>query len=230
MDFKDLQDNKVLPERPDFFEELLSIIKSDLKSSEIKEKLYEYHDNDIAEVIPFLEPQERKKLYRTLGDEAVSNIFAYLDDVEEYIAELDNEKAADIIEEMDADDAVDVLSELPEDRKQDIITLIEPEAQADIKLIDSYDEDQIGSRMTTNYIAVKKDFTIKQAMRSLVKQAADNDNISTIYAVNEDDTFYGAIDLRDLVIAREGTPLEDIIELCSHFEMNLKGKQEEEIF
>ena len=200
-----------IPEKPDFSEELLEIIKSNLKPSEIKEKLSEYHDYDIAEVIPLLEPNERKKLYRTLGDEAVSDIFAYLEDVEEYIAELDNEKAADIIEEMDADDAIDVLSELPEEKKQDIITLIEPEAQADIKLIDSYDEDQIGSRMTTNFIAVKKSFTIKQAMRSVVKQAADNDNISTIYVVDDDDTFFGAIELRDLVIAREGTPLEDFI-------------------
>lgn len=202
---------EVVPEKPDFTDELLEIIKSNLKPIEIREKLSEYHDYDIAEVFPHLQPSERKKLYRILGDEAVSDIFAYLDNVEDYIAELDNEKAADIIEEMDADDAIDVLSELTEERKQDIIALVEPEALADIKLIDSYEENQIGSRMTTNFIAVKKSFSVKQAMRSVVKQAADNDNISTIYVVEDDETFYGAIELRDLVIAREGTPLEDVI-------------------
>lgn len=211
MDMKENEQLNVIPERPDFSEELLSIIKSNLKDFEIKEKLEEYHDYDIANVFPFLETDERKKLYRILGDEAVSDIFAYLEDVEEYITELDNEKAADIIEEMDADDAIDVLDELPEDRKQDIITLIEPEAQADIKLIDSYEDDMIGSRMTTNFISIKKSFTIKQAMRSLVKQAAENDNISTIYVTHDDDTFFGAIELRDLVVAREGTSLENII-------------------
>ncbi|MBE5743811.1 MAG: magnesium transporter [Clostridiales bacterium] len=211
MDIKENEQLNIVPEKPDFSEELLQIIKSDCKNSEIREQLSEYHDYDIATVIPLLDTDERKKLYRILGDEAVSDIFAYLEDVEEYITELDNEKAADIIEEMDADDAIDVLDELPEDKKQDIITLIEPEAQADIKLIDSYEDDMIGSRMTTNFISVKKSFSIKQAMRSLVKQAADNDNISTIYAVDDDDTFYGAIELRDLVLAREGTPLEDII-------------------
>lgn len=200
-----------VPEKPDFTEELLSIIRSDVKVSELKDKLSEYHDYDIAEVIPLLEPSERKKLYRVLGVENVSDVFAYLDDVEDYLAELDDEKAADIIEEMDADDAIDVLSELTEERREDIISLIEPEAQADIKLIDSYDEDKIGSRMTTNYIAITKSSTVKQAMRSLINQAADNDNISTIYAIEEDETFYGAIELRDLVIARETTPLEDII-------------------
>lgn len=211
MEMNELNNVNVVPERPDLSEELLLIIKSDLKNAEIKEKLEEYHDYDIAGIIPLLDTAERKKLYRILGDEAVSDIFAYLENVEDYITELDNEKAADIIEEMDADDAIDVLDELPEDKKEDIISLIEPEAQADIKLIDSYDDDQIGSRMTTNFISIKKSSTIKQAMRSLVKQAADNDNISTIYCVNDDDTFYGAIDLRDLVIAREGTPLENII-------------------
>ena len=211
MDINETNEEVVIPEKPNFSEELLSIVKSNLKNSEIKERLSEYHDYDIAGIIPMLEPSERKKLYRILGDEAVSDIFAYLEGVEEYITELDNEKAADIIEEMDADDAIDVLDELPEDKKEDIISLIEPEAQADIKLIDSYDDEQIGSRMTTNYISIKKSSTVKQAMRSLVKQAADNDNISTIYTVNDDDSFYGAIELRDLVVAREGTPLEDII-------------------
>lgn len=212
MDIKNVDEQlDITLTKPSHEEKLLSIIKSNLKATEIRETLSEYHDNDIAEVIPLLQPEERKKLYRILGDEAVSSIFAYLDDVENYIAELDNEKAADIIEEMDADDAVDVLSELDEDRKQDIITLIEPDAQADIKLIDSYEEDQIGSRMTTNFITIKSSFSVKQAMKALVRQAADNDNISTIYVVDEEDVFFGAIDLRDLVIARESTPLEDII-------------------
>ena len=200
-----------VPEKPDFTEELLALIRSDIKVNELKDKLDEYHDYDIAEVIPLLDPAERKKLYRVLGVEAVSDVFAYLEDVEDYIAELDDEKVADIIEEMDADDAVDVLGELPEERKQDIITLIEPEAQADIKLIDSYDDDKIGSRMTTNFISIHKSSTVKQATRSLIKQAADNDNISTIYAVEDDESFYGAIELRDLIIARDTTPLEDII-------------------
>ena len=101
----------LIPEKPDYVEELLSIIKSGKSNAEIRELLNDYHDNDIAEVIPELDESERKKLYRILGVDAVSNVFAYLDNVEDYLAELDNEKAADIIEEMDADDAIDVLNE-----------------------------------------------------------------------------------------------------------------------
>ena len=212
-----MEDNKkveeviVVPEKRDYAEELLAIIKSDCKNIELKEKLSEYHDNDIAEVFALLTELERKKLYRILDGDTLSNVFAYLDDVDEYLAELDNEKAADIIESMDADDAVDVLDELSDERRNQLLPLLDQEAQEDIKLIDSYEDEQIGSKMTTNFISIKRSFTVKQSMRSLLAQAAENDNISTIYVVNDDDTFYGAINLRDLVIARENTPLEDII-------------------
>ena len=200
-----------IPEKRDYVEELLSIIRTQKSNREIKEKLSEYHDNDIAEVIPSLTEEERKKLYKIIGIDAVSDVFAYLDDVDEYLAELDNEKAADIIESMDADDAIDVLDELSEERRSELLPLIEEDAKKDIQLIDSYSDEQIGSRMTTNFISIKKSFSVKQAMRSLITQAANNDNVSTIYAVNDDDTFYGAIELRDLVIARESSLLEDII-------------------
>ena len=65
--------------------------------------------------------------------------------------------------------------------------------------------------MTTNFIMIHNHLTIRQAMRELVEQAGENDNISTIYVIDEEDKFYGAIDLKDLIIAREYTDLEDII-------------------
>ena len=65
--------------------------------------------------------------------------------------------------------------------------------------------------MTTNFIVIHNNLTIKQAMHELVKQAGDNDNISTIYVVDDNDKFYGAIDLKDLIVARENDNLEDLI-------------------
>ncbi len=200
-----------VPEKRDYEEELLKIIKSDDPPSVLKEKLLDYHENDIASIIPELTQQERSKLYKSLGVDLVSKIFAYLDDVDKYIEELDAEKAADIIESMDADDAIDVLGELEEDKKEEIISLMEKESVEDIQLIDSYDDDMIGSRMTTNFISLNKTLSVKQAMRVVIKEAAENDNISTIYALNDDGSFYGAIELSDLIRARETTPLDDII-------------------
>ena len=204
--------NSEIPERPDYEKELEAIIKSNLSDDEIREKLSDYHENDIADVLEDLTEEERQKLYRILGVESVSEIFAYLEDeVGKYINELDSEKAADIIESMDADDAVDILDELEDDKSDEIKKLMDEDARQDIDLILSYDDDQIGSRMTTNFIAVKKNSTVRQAMKSLINQAAENDNISTIYVVNDDDTFYGAVDLKDLIIARDYQDFETLI-------------------
>lgn len=205
------KESELIPEKPDYVKELENIIKSGASAAEIKERLEDYHENDIADVLEELSSEERQKLYHILGKENVSEIFTYLEDVETYINELDSEVAADIIEAMDADDAVDLLDELEEEKSQELIELLDEEARHDIDLIHSYDEDEIGSHMTTNFIMIKRGVTVRQAMKALVEQAADNDNIGTVYVENQDDTFYGAIDLKDLIIAREYVELEELI-------------------
>ncbi|MBO7369315.1 MAG: magnesium transporter, partial [Clostridia bacterium] len=71
-------------------------------------------------------------------------------------------------------------------------------------------DDLIGSRMTTNFVTVLTSLSIKEAMRSVVDQAAENDNISTIYVVDEEGVYKGAFSLRDLVIARTTSAIEKI--------------------
>ena len=112
---------------------------------------------------------------------------------------------------MDSDDAVDILEEIDDETEDKIIDLMDSESSEDVLLIQSYNDDEIGSKMTTNYIEIKKNMTVKEAMTSLIDQAKDNDNVSTIYVSDLDNKFYGAIDLKDLIIARENTPLESII-------------------
>ena len=112
---------------------------------------------------------------------------------------------------MDSDDAVDILEEIDDETEDKIIDLMDSQSSEDVLLIQSYNDDEIGSKMTTNYIEIKKNMTVKEAMTSLIDQAKDNDNVSTIYVSDLDNKFYGAIDLKDLIIARENTPLESII-------------------
>lgn len=190
--------------------EIENIINSGKSDDEIRDALGDYHENDIASVVHDLSKEDREKLYKFLSDEELANIFTYLDDVEDYIEELPVEKAADIIEEMDSDDAIDVLLELDEEDKNEILNEMDKEAVEDIKLIRQYDDDQIGSKMTNNYIAIQKDMTVKQAMKAVVDEAAEHDNVSTIFVL-DGEKYYGCMDLRDLIIARNGTPLDDIV-------------------
>ena len=101
---------------------------------------------------------------------------------------------------MDSDDAVDALEDLDDTDKNEIVNKLDKDSVEDVKMLLSYDEDEIGSRMTTNYISIKNDMTIRQAMSELVKQAGENDNISTLYVVDKNEHFYGAIDLKDLIM------------------------------
>ena len=71
---------------------------------------------------------------------------------------------------MDADDAVDVLETLPDDYREEIVARLDKEAREDIDLITSYDDDEIGSDMTTNFIVIKKGTDVKGAMRELIRQ------------------------------------------------------------
>lgn len=91
---------------------------------------------------------------------------------------------------------IDVLEELEENNRNELIELMDEEAVAEIKLIKSYDDDMIGSRMTTNYIAIDKNSTIKQAMKKMIEEAAINDNVSMIYFTDLNNEFYGSKDLR----------------------------------
>ena len=198
-------------EKADYVKELVEIINQEERDDKLAEKLSAYHENDIAEAFELLDEKGRRKLYRVLDTEWMSEVFAYLDDVGTYLEELEADDAADIIENMDADDAVDVLQEVDDNVREKLVSLMNEEATEDIELICSYQEDQIGSMMTTNFIEISRTLTIKQAMRQLIAQADDNDNISILYVTDEDGMFYGAIDLKDLIIARAGESLESLI-------------------
>ena len=112
---------------------------------------------------------------------------------------------------MDADEAADVLDEMDDVTRKKLVELLDDEVSRDIRLIMSYDDDEIGSCMTNNFIVIHNTLSIRMAMHELVRQAGENDNISTVYVIDQKDIFYGAIDLKDLIIARENDPLEDII-------------------
>lgn len=113
------------------------------------------------------------------------------------------QEAAKVLSLMEVDDAVDVLDEVDDATKKQVVDMLTEDAGNDIQMILSYEEDEMGSRMTTNYIAIRRGIDIRQAMRELVSQAGENDNIGTVYVLDESDKYYGAIDLKDLIVARE---------------------------
>lgn len=203
---------KVLNEN-NFLNEILTILRSGADSKTLNDRLSDYHDNDIAEAFEQLNENERKALYPVLGAERISEIFSYIEDPDEYLRELGIDGAAQVLSLMDSDDAVDAMDDLDLSMRKRLVDLMDDNSSHDVKLIMSYSDDEIGSLMTTNYIVIKNTLNVRQAMQELISQAGENDNISTVYVTNKHDKFFGAIDLKDLIVARADTPLSDIIML-----------------
>ncbi len=192
----------------ELIQEILDIVRSNLSNAEKKEKLSHYHDSDVADAFEFLSDEEKAKLTKILGAEEASDILTYVEDKDEFLDYMKEDQAADIIENMDADDAVDALQEMEDEDREKILNLIEDkEVKDDIKLILSFEDDEVGSLMTTNYVTILDTDDVKKAMKKVIEQASDNDNISVIFITDKDNKFVGALNLNDLIIARQGDDL-----------------------
>ena len=196
---------------PDYDRELTELVRSNLSPKAFREKLLDYHENDIAAALEALTLSERQRIYHALDAAELSAVLEYAEPMTAYLNELSLRRRVNVLSRMDADAAVDYLKTLESSEKNTLVELMDEPKRREIARLWVYGEDEIGSSMTTNYICIRKDMTIRQAMSELVSQAADNDNISTIFAVTDRGEFYGALDLKDLITARQDHPMEELI-------------------
>ncbi|MBQ9116557.1 MAG: magnesium transporter [Clostridia bacterium] len=196
---------------PDYKKEIAELVGSDLAPKPLRDRLSEYHENDIASAMELLTGNERRKLYRMIDDDTLSGVIEYTAEKSLYLNELELKRRLAVLTRMEVGDAVEYLRSLEKKERNALIGLLPAETRNEIMLLSSFDEDEIGSKMSTNYISVLSGVGVRAAMRELVSQAADNDNVSTIYVVDQDGTFVGAITLKDLIVARADTPLDSIV-------------------
>ncbi len=196
---------------PNFCGEIVEIARSNLVPNKMQEALCAYHEKDIAFALPLLTKEECLKLFCILPLKKIAEIFEYVEDAPRYYELLSACQRAVVLSDIDTAKAVDLIKELSAVEAEHVMQWIAPVALEEISLISSFDEGEIGNKMSTNFVTISRDSTIKEAMSSLIKQASDNDNIAMLYAVDKKGTFCGAIDLKDLIVAREQTPFEDIV-------------------
>ena len=200
-------------QHPDYQQEIVKIIKSKISPKRLRDKLSEYHESDIAKTLDLLTKEERAKLYHVLDISSLSTILEYAsDDIGKYFSEISTKQKIDILSNLEPDTASEYLMNLEESERKILVDLMDDESKKEILLLASFSDDEIGSKMSTDFIVIKDNISIKQAMKEMVKQAAEIDHIQTIYVVDaKDQTFVGAIDLTDLIRAREESKLDDLI-------------------
>ncbi len=196
--------------RPDYAAEAAELLRGDLAPGALREKLETLHEGDISAALDWLEPAERARLYRVLDADSLAGVLEHSDGMDGYLGELGPRERAAVLSAMEPPRAVEYLRSLDKPGREALLALMEPGARADVQLLGSFDADEIGSHMTTNYVAVREGMSVREATRSLIEQAAENDNISTVYVVDAEGVFCGAIELKRLIIAREGEELSGI--------------------
>ena len=197
-------------QHPDYRTEITGILRSSLTPGIKQKRLLSYHARDLAETLEILSPEERNILYRILEPETLADIFEYAGDDMKYLKEISLPKRISVLSRFEADEMAEYIRGMDKEDRGAVMELLGDDLKKQVLLLHSFRDDEIGSRMTTNYIAVPAGISIRQAMSQLVRQAEDNDNVSTIYVLNEKEVFRGAIDLKDLIVAREGTDLDAI--------------------
>lgn len=194
---------------PDYDDRILTLIRGNLAPLLLREQLTNFHEKDIAQALPGLSPDERSRLYSVLDEDTLADVLAYADP--QYMAQLPIHKRLEVLSRLEPAKAAEYLQTLEKGERQVLLELLDGEVRQDILLLASFEGEEIGREMSTNYVVIRYGSTVRQAMAELVEQAAENDNIGTVYVVYEDETFAGAIDLKDLIVARENTPLERIM-------------------
>ncbi len=197
-------DNKTL-------EKIRKLLKDN--NRELPSELLELQPFDQAKILLELSEQERKKLYEHLDNSTLASIIEELEyDMQAvFIKELGVKRAVAILNEMSSDEAADLLGELEEEEAEKLLSLMKQEEAEEVRGLLSYPEESAGSIMTTEYVAVKKGRTAEQTIELLRHSAPDAETIYYIYVVDDNDVLVGVLSLRDLIVAKPQTKIEDIM-------------------
>ncbi|MFC3040564.1 magnesium transporter [Virgibacillus xinjiangensis] len=180
---------------------------------EFREEFLELHSYDQATFFTEQPKELRMRIYTYLSPEETAEIMESmeLEESVDYFTEMDPRYASMVLAEMPADDAVDILNELEKDQVASFLTIMDKEAADEIKKLLHYEEKTAGSIMTTEYVAIVKTQTVREAMKQLKEDAADAETIYYIYVLDEDKRLVGVISIRDLIIADDEDLVEDVM-------------------
>ncbi len=198
------------------FDNILNLIKNILAQDSIesfREQFLSLHPYEQFNIFEHVTEDERLKIYTYLSPQEMAEIIEFFDieDVGFIIKEMDPTYAANILENMSSDDAVDILNTFKNEEIASYLALINREEAADIRSLLQYEEKTAGSIMTTEYIAVNKDMTIKEAMAHIKEKAPAAESIYYVYVIDHLKKLVGVITLRMLIITDEDETIESIM-------------------
>ncbi len=177
------------------------------------ERLADASDVVLARALSRFEVDERREVLRKVSEAQAANILAEMDeeDAAEVLTAMRESRAVRMIEGFDPDDAADVVAELEAGDRARLMGALEPETAEDINMLLSYDPETAGGVMTTDFGVVRIDHTIEEAINDIRRQREELDNIYYIYVVDDEDHLRGVVSIREMLLARPGAHIRDIM-------------------
>mgnify|MGYP000030023574 CR=1 FL=1 len=193
-------------------EEVLELLNTK-QYTKLRQYLAELNDADIAGLLEELEEEEMLKVFRILPKDLAADVFSYLDmdNQQKIITSLSDKEATNIINNLMADDAADLLEEMPANIVKKLLTNASPDVRRDINHLLRYPEDSAGSIMTVEYVDLKENLTVNQAIERIRKVGLDSETINICYVLDAQRRLVGTVALRYLLLMDGDEIIGDIM-------------------
>lgn len=210
---KTVQTRDVIKVDKELLENVADLIEEQ-DSGSLLNILLDLHPADIAEIINHLDYDDAEYLFHLLDNDTAAEVIIELDEDlrEKILREIDTEKITDIVDELDTDDATDIVSDLPESVAEHVLNNIDVEDSEDVKELLKYPEDTAGGIMSSDFVSVPDNVTIRAAIREVRNHADEFDQIYHIYVLNNRKQLIGLVPLKELLINPLKTPITEVME------------------
>lgn len=192
--------------------DLLDRDLSQVKLSVTHKRLDELHPADVADIIEQLDPKLRAQVFATLDDRIAADTMSELEEEfqADVIDDLPESTASEMIASMDPDDAADIINELPYEKAEKLLRLMGVNEQKAIRSLLGFKEHSAGGIMTSEFVALQEDTTVREAVEALRSLHEDHESVHYLYTVDRDNVLTGVLSLRTLVLAQPDDLLEDL--------------------
>ena len=180
---------------------------------ELKEELENMHPVDIVEILEELDEKQMILIFRLLAKEEAAEVFTDMnsDMREDLINALTDSELEEVMEEMYVDDTVDVLEEMPANVVDRLLLATDEDTRVKINALLQYPEDSAGSIMNVEYISLRREMTVADAILKIRQVGINKEPIYTCY-VTEKRHLIGMVDVKDLLTAGESRLIEEIMD------------------
>lgn len=193
--------------------EFIHVMIEEKDFSGAAQRLREFHNVDIANIIDQYEAQEIFTLLNEFPIDDQAEIFSYLPhSMQVDLAdELSFKTLTAVLKNMSPDDRADFFNLLPESRHESLLPVLAKAERDDIRKLTSYEEGTTGAVMTSDYVTLSPSFTCREALAKLREQAEDKETIYNSYVIDENRHLLGAISLHELILAPPYAKVEDLM-------------------